>query len=251
MNNRRNKEEYSFLSNNRSRWKEFIYVIKSSLQFFKGFRTLHFVGPCITIFGSARMGPETTYYKNTKSVSAKLSKMGFTIITGGGPGLMQAANEGAQEGIGLSLGCNIELPKEQSPNPYLDKFVNIKYFFVRKELLRKYSCAFIAFPGGIGTLDELFETITLVQTKKMEPLPIAIYGKEFYKSIIQHFEKMSQEGMISPEDTNFFLFTDDEDELINHIISNVPQSTIDNIRSKNPSWLIGERVLKKSQLTNE
>ena len=150
------KEEIIFLDGPQSRWQELKFLVKVMLEFIKGLRALHFVGPCVTIFGSARFTEENEYYQQAREMGAAVARLGFTVMTGGGPGIMEAANRGAREVGGRSVGCNIVLPMEQHPNPYLDKWVNIKYFFVRKTLLSKYSYAFVVMPGGFGTLDEFF-----------------------------------------------------------------------------------------------
>src|SRR3954469_10676629 len=155
-------KEIQFLEGPQSRWKDFKYTVSVLLEFIRGFRTLHFVGPCVTIFGSARFKEDHEYYKQTRALAAEIAQLGFTIMTGGGPGIMEAANRGAKDVGGRSVGCNIVLPIEQHHNKYLDKWVDIKYFFVRKVLLVKYSYAFVVMPGGFGTLDEFYEAITLV-----------------------------------------------------------------------------------------
>jgi uncharacterized protein (TIGR00730 family) len=212
------KEEKKFLSGARSRWQELKYTFGVIAQFIKGFRALHFLGPTVTVFGSARFGEKHQYYILAREVSAKLAKRGFAIMTGGGPGIMEAGNRGARDAGGVSVGCNIVLPHEQKENPYLDKFVTINYFFVRKELLRKYSFAFVVFPGGFGTLDEFFETVTLIQTGKIEKFPIAIMGTEFHQDIKSHIDRMEKEQTISIEDLELFLFSDDVDAVVDHII---------------------------------
>jgi uncharacterized protein (TIGR00730 family) len=146
-----NNEEAKFLKGPQSRWQEFKYTLGVVAQFIRGFRTLHFVGPCVTVFGSARFNEDHPYYQLAREVSKNIAELGFTIMTGGGPGIMEAANRGAKDVGGKSIGCNIVLPHEQHSNPYLDNYVNIEYFFVRKELLRKYSNAFVVLPGGFGT----------------------------------------------------------------------------------------------------
>ncbi|MBN9295058.1 MAG: TIGR00730 family Rossman fold protein [Flavobacteriia bacterium] len=211
------REEKSFLSGARTRWQELKYTLGVIAQFVKGFRALHFLGPTVTIFGSARFGENNHYYILARKVAAELAKKGFAIMTGGGPGIMEAANRGAKDVDGLSVGCNILLPHEQKENPYMDKFVTIEYFFVRKELLRKYSFAFIVLPGGFGTLDEFFETVTLIQTGKIEKFPIVIMGVEYHRNIQEHIEQMEQEKTISPEDLRLFLFSDDVQEVVQHI----------------------------------
>ena len=160
------KSEIRFLQGPQNRWQEFTFAVKVLFEFIKGFRALHFAGPCVTIFGSARFKDGHPYYDITEILSGRIAQLGFTIMTGGGPGIMEAANKGAKAVGGRSVGCNIVLPMEQEPNPYLDKWVNIRYFFVRKTLLIKYSYAFVVMPGGFGTLDEYFEALTLIQTKK-------------------------------------------------------------------------------------
>lgn len=210
--------EIKFLEGPQSRWKEFIFAWKVLIEFIKGYRELAFIGPCVTIFGSARYGEDHEYYKLTRKVGAEVAKMGFTVMTGGGPGLMEAANRGAKDVNGRSVGCNILLPQEQEPNPYLDKSVTIRYFFVRKTLLIKYSYAFICMPGGFGTLDELFESITLIQTKKIMDFPIIVFDKEYHKEIMTHIQLMKEKGTISPEDDQLFFLTDSIEEAM-HILS--------------------------------
>ena len=211
------KPEIKFLEGPQSRWKEFKFTVAVLLEFIKGFRKLHFVGPCVTVFGSARFKEGHPDYEMARTLSGKIAQLGFTIITGGGPGIMEAANRGAWEAGGRSVGCNIELPHEQNPNPYMDKWVNIKYFFVRKTLLSKYSYAFVVMPGGFGTLDEFFEAITLIQTKMVSDFPVVIMDKEFHKNIIAHVELMKSQSTISPDDTQLFIFTDDIDEAVKYI----------------------------------
>ncbi|WP_339649617.1 TIGR00730 family Rossman fold protein [uncultured Salegentibacter sp.] len=150
------KSESLSLKGPRSRFKELGFAIRVFFSFIKGFRKMHFIGPCVTVFGSARFKPESRHYKNAEMIGAELSKLGFAIMTGGGPGIMEAANKGAYEAGGYSVGVNIILPFEQKPNPYLHKWIDIPYFFVRKFLLIKYSYVFVVMPGGMGTLDELF-----------------------------------------------------------------------------------------------
>jgi uncharacterized protein (TIGR00730 family) len=211
------KKEIKFLEGPQSRWQELKFAFSVLFEFIKGFRALHSVGPCVTVFGSARFKEDHEFYQQTQKISGEIAKMGFTIMTGGGPGIMEAANRGAREVGGRSVGCNIELPHEQHHNPYLDKWVNIKYFFVRKNLLLKYSYAFVVMPGGFGTLDEYFEALTLIQTKKISQFPIIIFDKEFHKDIIEHIEKMKLAGTISPEDLDLCLFTDSAEEAIRHL----------------------------------
>lgn len=214
------KPEIKFLEGPQSRWKEFKFTLSVLFEFIKGLRALHFVGPCVTVFGSARFKEGHPDYELAREISGKIAKLGFTIMTGGGPGIMEAANRGAREAGGKSVGCNIELPHEQKPNLYMDKWVDIKYFFVRKTLLTKYSYAFVVLPGGFGTLDEYFESVTLIQTKMISDFPVVIMDKEFYKNIIAHIGVMKKEGTISPGDTDLFFFTDDVDEAVAYIQNN-------------------------------
>lgn len=211
------KNEIQFLEGPQSRWKEFKFTVNVLLEFIKGFRTLHFVGPCVSIFGSARFNEDHPSYKQAQQLAGEVAKLGFTVMTGGGPGIMEAANRGAKDVGGRSVGCNIVLPHEQHENPYLDKWVDIKYFFVRKTLLIKYSYAFIVMPGGFGTLDEYFEAITLIQTKVIHEFPIIVFDTEYHKDIIAHIDKMKQEGTISPEDLKLCLFTDSMEAAIQHL----------------------------------
>ncbi len=214
------KPEIKFLEGPQSRWKEFRFAVSVLFEFIKGLRALHFVGPCVTVFGSARFKEGHPNYELARVLSGKIAQLGFTILTGGGPGIMEAANRGAREVGGKSVGCNIELPHEQYANPYMDKWVNIKYFFVRKTLLIKYSYAFVVMPGGFGTLDEYFEAITLIQTKMISGFPVVIMDKEFHKNIMAHNEVMKAKGTISANDTELFLFTDDIEEAVAYIQNN-------------------------------
>ena len=235
------KQEIKFLEGPQSRWKEFKFTVSVLLEFIRGFRKLHFVGPCVTVFGSARFKEGHPDYEMARALSGKIAQLGFTIMTGGGPGIMEAANRGAREAGGRSVGCNIELPHEQSPNPYMDKWVNIKFFFVRKTLLSKYSYAFVVMPGGFGTLDEFFEAITLIQTKMVSDFPVVIMDKEFHKNIIAHADVMKTAGTISPDDSKLFFFTDDIDEAVTYIRTNTIKKydlRIEEKRIKPFKWLL-------------
>jgi uncharacterized protein (TIGR00730 family) len=215
------KTEIRFLEGPHSRWEEFKMVVKVCWEFIRGFRTLHFVGPCVTVFGSARFGEDHPFYKLTRELSGEIAKLGYTIITGGGPGIMEAANRGAKDVGGRSVGCNIVLPFEQKPNPYLDKWLDFNYFFVRKTLLIKYSYAFVIMPGGFGTLDELFEAMTLIQTGKIQDFPVIIFCKDYHKDLIEHIERMKERKTISPDDMDLFLVTDDIHEAITWIRNSI------------------------------
>jgi len=211
------KSEIRFLEGPQSRWEEFKFVLKVMLEFIKGFRALHFAGPCVTIFGSARFHEDHPYYHMTRQVAGEMAKLGFTVMTGGGQGLMEAANRGAKDVGGRSVGCNIILPNEQKPNAYLDKWVSIRYFFVRKTLLIKYSFAFIVMPGGFGTMDEFFEALTLTQTKKILQFPIIIFDKAFHRELMNHIQVMLEKETISTEDLSLILETDSFEEALQFI----------------------------------
>ncbi len=211
------KTEIQFLEGPQSRWKDFKYALNVFFEFIKGFRALHFVGPCVTVFGSARFKEDHPFYKQARALSGEIAKLGFTIMTGGGPGIMEAANRGAKDVGGRSVGCNIILPKEQHHNPYLDKWVDIKYFFLRKMLLIKYSYAFVVMPGGFGTLDEFYEALTLVQTEKIEMFPIIIWDKQFYKNVLEHNQHMFKVGTISKNDENLYLVSESIEETVAYI----------------------------------
>ena len=214
------KEEIKFLEGPQSRWAEFKMTVRVLIDFIHGFRALHWVGPCVTIFGSARFDENHESYKKTRALSAAIAKLGFTIMTGGGPGIMEAANRGAQDVGGRSVGCNIILPKEQAHNPYLDKWVTIRYFFVRKTLLIKYSYAFVVMPGGFGTLDEFFEAITLIQTKTLADFPIIIFDKTFHQHLVEHVDLMVSKGTIAKNDLSLFLVTDSIEESVEYLKQN-------------------------------
>jgi uncharacterized protein (TIGR00730 family) len=239
------KAEIKFLSGPQSRLKDLRFALSVLFEFIKGFRALHFVGPCVTIFGSARFKDGHPYYDKTEELAGRIAQLGFTIMTGGGPGVMEAANKGAKDAGGRSVGCNIVLPHEQKHNPYLDKWVNIKYFFVRKTLLLKYSYAFVVMPGGFGTLDEYFEALTLIQTKMISEFPIVIFDRAFHKELVAHIELMKTAQTISPEDTNLFLVTDSVDEAVAYIQKN--SITKFNLQPEKPrrplKWLFESRWL--------
>lgn len=203
-----NQAEIKFLEGRQSRRRELAFVVKVLWEFIQGLRALHFVGPCITIFGSARLKEGDPDYERTRELAGHVAKLGFTVMTGGGPGIMEAANRGAREVGGRSVGVNIELPFEQQPNPYLDRSVDIRYFFVRKVLLLKYSYGFVIMPGGCGTLDEFFETITLIQTRMIERFPVVVMNREYYHELMRLIDRMIERGTVSPEDKQLFYYTD-------------------------------------------
>ena len=207
----------SFLSGPKSRLRELTTIFRVSWDFIKAFRCLHFAGPAVTIFGSARTKPGTTYYELARTMGSECAKLGFTVITGGGPGIMEAGNRGAHEAGGRSIGVNIELPFEQHINPYVDRSVDMHYFFTRKTILVKYSYAFIVLPGGAGTMDEMFETMTLIQCGKLRNFPIILMGKDYWQPLMDFVYKMAEAGTISPEDPELIFFTDDPKEAIAHL----------------------------------
>lgn len=214
-------EERVFLEGPHSRLRELWFLIRVTWGFLYGFRVLHFVGPVVTVFGSARTGENNPKYKTAREVGSGLAGMGFTVMTGGGPGIMEAANRGAREAGGKSIGCNIRLPFEQEPNPYLDVMLTFNYFFVRKVMLLKYSYAFVVMPGGAGTMDELFEVITLIQTKKIFNFPVILIGKDYFFELMDFLELMVKEGTISPEDLDLFMVMDSVEEAMDYIKVNI------------------------------
>ncbi len=188
-------------------------VLRILSEFVEGFDALNDVGPAVTVFGSARAKPDDPYYKAGMVLGQALASRGFAVITGGGPGLMEAVNRGCHEAGGLSVGCNIELPQEQALNKYVDLGVEFRYFFVRKNMFVKYARGFVIFPGGFGTLDELFESLTLAQTGKIEHFPIVLFGSPYWKGLLDWMkEQVLAAGAIAPEDLNLMQLTDDPEE---------------------------------------
>lgn len=216
----RNQEERIFLEGPKSRFFEIHHGINVGLEMLKGLRKFHSIGPCVTVFGSARFSANHEYYQMALDVGEELSRKGFTIMTGGGPGIMEAANRGAKQVGGRSVGCNITLPREQKPNSYLDMWMEFKYFMVRKFMLAKFSFGFVALPGGFGTLDELFGVLTLIQTKKMQNFPIVLMGKTFWEPLRSLIEdRLVSAQTISPEDAKYIYFTDSPQEAARFIQS--------------------------------
>lgn len=214
--NKNNPERY-FLEGPKTRRSEFWMLLRICREFFRGFRKLHFIGPCVSIFGSARFKEDHPYYKLARDAGAAISHMGFTVMTGGGPGIMEAANRGAKDAGGYSFGCNILLPHEQGGNPYLDDMIEFKYFFVRKTMLIKYSYAFVVLPGGMGTMDEMFEALTLIQTQKIRHFPIVLLGCDYYRPLLAFLESMVDAGTIKRSDLDLLMVTDSIDEAVAHI----------------------------------
>ncbi len=206
----RDQKERIFLEGPKSRSFEFFHAFEVGIEMIKGFRKFHFIGPCVTVFGSARFAPDHIYYSLARQTGRELVRHGFAVMTGGGPGIMEAANRGAKDEGGVSIGCNITLPKEQSHNSYLDLWMEFKYFMVRKFMLAKYSYGFIAMPGGFGTLDELFNVLTLIQTGKMKDFPVVLMGMDYWKPLRTLIEEtLVDSRTIDGEDTKFLTFTDD------------------------------------------
>jgi uncharacterized protein (TIGR00730 family) len=208
--------EQQFLSGKRDRGADLESAVRIFLEFLRGFEFFGNIDrPCVTVFGSARFAPEHRYYEMARQLGNQLARAGYGVITGGGPGIMEAANRGAREAGGLSLGCNIMLPKEQHANPYLDRFIEMDHFFVRKVMLVKYSRAFVVMPGGMGTLDEAFETLTLVQCHKLDRFPIVAMGSEFWGQLGNFVRKtLVSEQTISPEDLDLLSVTDSPEEAV-------------------------------------
>jgi uncharacterized protein (TIGR00730 family) len=234
--------ESSYLEGPKSRGSEFLFTLKTVSQFIRGFRKLHFLGPCVTVFGSARFKDGHPYYEMAEAVGRAIVPTGFTVMTGGGPGIMEAANKGAFEAGGLSVGCNIKLPHEQKPNPYMHEWVTMDYFFVRKFLLLKYSYAFVVLPGGWGTMDELFETLTLVQTGMIHHFPVVLMGKDYYQPLMDYLDLMIEEGTISPNDLRYVKLTDDPDEAVQHLATYIKDYY--QVKERKGLWLLGENRKK-------
>jgi uncharacterized protein (TIGR00730 family) len=236
--------EARFLHGPQRRGSELARVLRIAAEFIRGFRALHFVGPCVTVFGSARFGESHPHYALAREVGARLSRAGFTVMTGGGPGLMEAANRGARESGGRSIGCNIALPVEQHPNPYLDRWITFEHFFVRKVMLVKYSYAFVALPGGLGTLDEIFETATLVQTGKIREFPLVLMGRSFWEPLLRLLDAMAAAGTIDRADLQRMVVTDSAEVAVEAITSvAIPRFGLTyGPRIRRRRWL-GERAL--------
>jgi uncharacterized protein (TIGR00730 family) len=239
------KDESRFLEHPEGRWENLKFAVKIFIQFIKGFRALHFTGPCITVFGSARFREDHFYYKKAYEFGKSIAKMGGTVMTGGGPGLMEAANRGSFENGGKSVGCNIFLPFEQEPNPYMHKWVTIRYFFVRKVLLLKYSFGFVVMPGGFGTMDEFFETCTLIQTKTIRNFPVVVFGNEYHAPLKEFLMKMITEKTITTEEMKLVLFTDDVLEGMNHIHKYINDHYF--IKPIRPAWWLWESKLENAR----
>jgi len=214
--------ERDFLMDPRSEEKEKERLSRIDKEFTMGFERLGHLGPAVTIFGSARFKPGERYYEKAEATGAGFAKAGFTVLTGGGPGAMEAANKGAFEAGGRSYGLNIVLPHEQHANPYVHDSVEFNYFFVRKVMLFKYSCAFIVMPGGMGTLDELFEAVTLIQCNKIGPFPVILVGSEFWSGLREFVGFMASQGVFAPEEIGFAHIVDTPEEAVDMVLRSMP-----------------------------
>jgi len=233
-------EEGVFLRGPQPRAHELARLLRIGADFLRGVRALHFVGPCVTVFGSARFGPDHRYYGLAREMGQRLGKAGFTVMTGGGPGIMEAANRGARDVGARSVGCNIVLPQEQSHNDYLDLWLEFHYFFVRKMMLVKYSYAFVVMPGGFGTMDEIFETATLIQTGKIRDFPVVLMGVDFWRPLLDLFrDSMIPEATISPVDVERLLITDSPEEAMSRIMGAVGGLGL--MWQPRPRWYLGEK----------
>jgi uncharacterized protein (TIGR00730 family) len=243
-----NPEDGRFLQGPQPRSSELARLLRIGADFIRGFRALHFVGPCVTVFGSARFPESHRYYELAREMGQRLGRAGFTVLTGGGPGIMEAANRGARDVGAPSLGLNIVLPHEQQPNPYLDRWVELRYFFVRKVMLVKYSYAFVCLPGGFGTMDEIFECATLIQTGKIRNFPLVLMGTDYWKPLMEFVcHGMVQEKTILPADCDRILFTDSVDEAMGRILGAATQE-FGLVWEAAPRWYFGEDRLQKPRL---
>ena len=233
-------DERRLLEGPRSRTGEFLRMLRIMREFIRGFRALHFVGPCVTVFGSARFKDLHPNYQLGRAIGAAISRLGFTVVTGGGPGIMEAANRGAKDAGGYSIGCNIILPQEQAPNPFLDRVVTFRYFFVRKVMLVKYSQAFVIMPGGFGTVDEAFEAATLIQTRKIFDFPLIFVGVSYWQPLFAFLrERLVAEQTISPEDFDRLILVDSVDEVVAELM-NCPFKMFGTQPALKHRWWLGE-----------
>ena len=232
-----------FLQGPQPRRKELVRAVRIFCEFIRGFRALHFVGPCVTVFGSARFKEDHPYYTLGRQVGRELAQAGFTVMTGGGPGIMEAANRGARDVGGRSVGCNIELPQEQKPNRYLDRWITFRHFFVRKVMLVKYSYAFVALPGGFGTLDEIFETATLVQTGKIKEFPIVLVVRDFWEPMLEFLRaRPLAAATIAAADLERFVVTDSPEEAARSVTETaMGHFGLRYVPPAKPRWYLGER----------
>ena len=231
-----------FLRGPQPRGVELFRAVRIAAEFLRGFRALHFVGPCVTVFGSARFAAHHPYCTLAREIGAALARAGFTVMTGGGPGIMEAANRGAREAGGRSIGCNIELPVEQRPNAFLDQWITFQHFFVRKVMLVKYSYAFIVLPGGFGTLDEIFELATLLQTGKIRDFPLVLVGSEFWRPLLEFMAaRLVREGTIHRADLGRIHLTDSAADAVKLVTATaLEQFGLTYGPRLRPRWFLGE-----------
>jgi uncharacterized protein (TIGR00730 family) len=222
--------ERNFLTQSRTPEREQVRLKRIMAEFERGFERLHTLGPAVTVFGSARFKPGDRYYELAREVGRELALAGFTVLTGGGPGAMEAANRGAHEVGGPSYGLNIILPHEQKPNPFVDESIEFQYFFIRKVMLVKYSCAFVVVPGGLGTLDELFEAATLIQCGKIGPFPLVLLGEEFWKGMRDYLLYMVEQGVFDAGEVGFGRIEDSPQQAVNLIVKCLPSSLRDHLK---------------------
>ena len=220
------EEERSFLLGARSLENEAARLARITSEFENGFKKLLKVGPAVTVFGSARYKEGHPYYELTREVGRKLAEARFAVLTGGGPGLMEAANRGAFEAGGKSYGLNIILPHEQKPNPYVNESIEFRYFFIRKVMLVKYSCAFIIMPGGLGTLDEMYEAATLIQCKKIGPFPLILMDKKFWKNVKDLTQHQVENGAVGKDEIGFALRLDSPAKVVKTILKSIPEEVV-------------------------
>ena len=228
-----------YLDGPKHRILELTWVWRIAREFIRAVRLLHFAGPCITVFGSARFDEFHPYYLAAEEFGKRIAQLGLTTMTGGGPGIMEAANKGAFESGGSSIGCNIKLPFEQKANPWVNATITFDHFFTRKVILVKYSYGFIIMPGGFGTMDEFFETLTLVQTKSITQFPIVLFGKEYYKPLMDYMHFMAYQKTIAADDLKLVLLTDDIDHAMLHIKTYIKQNYT--IKPRKRLWWLFEK----------
>lgn len=244
--------DYHLLEGPHSRTSELVALLQIFWDYLSGMRVLHFVGPCVTVFGSARTPEASPHYQTARAMGAGIAEMGFTVLTGGGPGIMEAANRGAREAGGRSIGCNIRLPVEQQPNPYLDRWVDIRFFSVRKTLLIKYSYAFVVCPGGFGTVDELFEALTLIQTGKLKNFPLVLMDTEYWADLLRMMERMVAAKTVGAPDLNLIYATNSVEDALRHIREKTiaPFGLVPVVRRHFP-WLLERGIYRARRIASE
>lgn len=239
----REQQEIRYLEGPQSRGFEIRHLFRVVVEYVRALRSLHFLGPCVTVFGSARLEDGHPYYEKTREVGRQLARAGFTVMTGGGPGLMEAANRGAKDVGGRSVGCNIILPHEQAPNGFMDYVITFRYFFIRKVMLVKYSYGFIVMPGGFGTLDEVFETLTLAQNQKIHQFPVVLVGREFWEPLVDVLrETMLESGTVDVNDLDLLHLTDSVEEAVAYVHrSAIARFGLSYVRRPKRRWWLFER----------